>query len=246
MTKRNGKHCKQTSPHRCQPPLPSPFPQMSSLVLETGDAITKVEVWAGNLIDRLVVHTRKGRTMQWGKSSGGERHEMAAREGEEVAAFVGGFGGHLHNLGVVWLTPSPSPPLTPTPAPPLPWGLYSPSAMKRAARFLSLHNAVDVALTAMEAAAKYVENCRKDPSSAKFRSIRCAAAFFRDKVGRAVGSGLLMAALGFEFKPEGGEGPCWELPLSRADRPYLSAVLEELRASVALVRKLAPPVGVSA
>lgn len=54
---------------------------------------------SGALIDRLVLRTTKGKTIQFGHSEGGDEFRMEFPEGKHLIAFHGGHNGDLHNIG---------------------------------------------------------------------------------------------------------------------------------------------------
>lgn len=66
------------------------------LELQEGEDIQLVSGRAGDIIDHLSLHTNFGRTISAGRSQGGDPFQF---EGSKpVVGFLGGYGGHLHNI----------------------------------------------------------------------------------------------------------------------------------------------------
>ena len=70
----------------------------SEMVLDYDEHITKITGRAGDLIDQITFHTNKGRSQQFGSSTGGSAFTLS-EHGKVVKGFTVGFGGHLHFIG---------------------------------------------------------------------------------------------------------------------------------------------------
>ncbi|CAD7936148.1 unnamed protein product [Amoebophrya sp. A120] len=69
------------------------------ITLAPGERIVKVCGGAGAIVDRLEIHTSAGQQISAGASTGGEKFCF---EGKDICGLYGGFGGHVHNIGVVY------------------------------------------------------------------------------------------------------------------------------------------------
>ncbi|CAI2375200.1 unnamed protein product [Moneuplotes crassus] len=70
----------------------------SDFILADDEHITKVTGRNGDLIDQVTLHTSKGRSQQFGTSTGGHPFTLS-QPGKVVKGFTVGFGGHLHSIG---------------------------------------------------------------------------------------------------------------------------------------------------
>ena len=109
--------------------------QEHRLVLEADERIKRVEVASGGVVDGLSLVTTMGRRVDFG-GKGGERRVLEVSDGLELVGFVGGVGGHLHNLGII-LGQSRNQQAVVAPLK-CPWGSYTPSPILRAARDLAM------------------------------------------------------------------------------------------------------------
>ena len=98
--------------------------------LEPGEYITHISGRTGGHVDRLVIHTNKGREFTAGGSGGGAR-DWKVPAGAAVIALHGAVNGHLHNFGCTYVSLDKfsakqraiflGEALSPTPAPMVPW-----------------------------------------------------------------------------------------------------------------------------
>jgi len=73
----------------------------SEMTLAADEHITKITGRNGDLIDQVTFHTNKGRSQQFGTSTGGSPFTLQ-EAGKVVKGFTVGFGGHLHFIGAHW------------------------------------------------------------------------------------------------------------------------------------------------
>ena len=73
----------------------------NALDLDPDEFITYFAGRAGHCIDRLTIRTSKGRQLDAG-GMGGMPFDFQVPQGYTVAALKGGFGEHLHSIGVVY------------------------------------------------------------------------------------------------------------------------------------------------
>lgn len=66
--------------------------------LDEDEVIVKASGGCGALIDRLILTTNKGNSIQFGNSDGGDEF-VVEEEGKHLIAFYGGHNGDMHNLG---------------------------------------------------------------------------------------------------------------------------------------------------
>lgn len=69
-----------------------------SMDLDDDEVIIKLTGGCGALVDRLILHTNKGNSLQIGNSDGGDNFTVE-KEGKHLIAFYGGHNGDMHNLG---------------------------------------------------------------------------------------------------------------------------------------------------
>eukprot|EP00286_Rhodomonas_abbreviata_P016233 CAMPEP_0181325250 /NCGR_PEP_ID=MMETSP1101-20121128/20817_1 /TAXON_ID=46948 /ORGANISM="Rhodomonas abbreviata, Strain Caron Lab Isolate" /LENGTH=257 /DNA_ID=CAMNT_0023433529 /DNA_START=114 /DNA_END=887 /DNA_ORIENTATION=- len=74
-------------------------PSKSELVLESSESITGVSMRTGAVVDQLCLTTSRGRVFRCG-GNGGKVHTFPIPRNKCLLSFHGGFGGHLHNLGL--------------------------------------------------------------------------------------------------------------------------------------------------
>lgn len=84
------------------------WPVARTLVLESHEEIVSVVVRFGMVMDSIVLHLSSGRAERFGTSEGGciPACTLRAPEGCRVVGFIGGFGGHLHSLGLIVAAPA--------------------------------------------------------------------------------------------------------------------------------------------
>ncbi len=73
--------------------------QKLELTLDADEHITRISGRSGAIIDHLQVLTSKNRTLKAGKSQGGSHFQTDLGE---IQGIWGGYGGHLHNIGVYY------------------------------------------------------------------------------------------------------------------------------------------------
>lgn len=78
-------------------------PAPRTLTLAPGERIERVGLRLSTWVDSMTLHLSSGRVERFGESNGGSPHSLAPPEGARVVGFLGGTGGHLHNLGLRYL-----------------------------------------------------------------------------------------------------------------------------------------------
>lgn len=81
-------------------------PEPRVVTLAPGEDIERVGLRVGTWIDSITIYFTSGRVERFGDSSSGDPHSLTPPEGVRVVGFLGGFGGHLHNLGLRYIVPS--------------------------------------------------------------------------------------------------------------------------------------------
>jgi len=75
----------------------------SEYTLEEREHITKAVFSAGGVMDRVEFHTNKGKVIRQGGIGGTPQVFDVGNEGNyEVVGVFGGYGGHIHNLGIYY------------------------------------------------------------------------------------------------------------------------------------------------
>ncbi|CAD7966194.1 unnamed protein product [Amoebophrya sp. A25] len=77
------------------------------LLLDSDEHISTVKGNAGLILDHLNITTNKGRTITAGSSGGGQPFQF--KEGH-IVGLLGGYGGHVHNIGVRYAKTGPEAP----------------------------------------------------------------------------------------------------------------------------------------
>ena len=70
------------------------------LKLDPDEFITYFGGRTGNVIDHISIRTSKGKSIEAG-GPGGNPFDFGVPQGYTVGALKGGFGGHIHNIGIV-------------------------------------------------------------------------------------------------------------------------------------------------
>jgi hypothetical protein len=71
-------------------------------VLAPDEYINNVSGRHGDIYDRLVFRTNKGKVLKLG-GSGGTPFSFDLKRSDKVIAFAGGVGGHIHNLSLIYV-----------------------------------------------------------------------------------------------------------------------------------------------
>jgi len=77
-------------------------PIQQTLILAQGEFITEVSGTQGEVIDSLEIKTNFGKFLRVGGYSGNP-YRFNIPYNTQIVGFYGGFGGHLHNLGVYYM-----------------------------------------------------------------------------------------------------------------------------------------------
>jgi len=77
-------------------------PYESSLVLESGEYIVDVSGKLGEIIDSMEIRTNRGRVLRHGGNGGHTTFRFSIPSNSQIVGFYGGFGGHLHNIGIFY------------------------------------------------------------------------------------------------------------------------------------------------
>ena len=73
----------------------------SMLALDSDEFIISINLRCGGLVDYIELSTNKARSVSAGNPNGGQIAQIDVGDGMHVVGFVGGLGGHIHNLGIL-------------------------------------------------------------------------------------------------------------------------------------------------
>lgn len=183
--------------------------------------LTEISVKAGALVDSVLVRTSKGQEKKWGGNGGNFHETWRIPSGSSFLGFHGGWGGHIHCLGVTLAeqggkaqglssTGTTSTFLSPI----VKATLYSANPVTRACAQLLAFNVSskqkaeqavsEEVITALETMRKYADNLLASPLDPKVSRVRLGNGFFDRKIGRLPGGGGVIRAMGFELADEDG------------------------------------------